>query len=202
MVNDAHTTSSRHEIALRPAIRYFGLLVPITIGLPHVIALIGLGIATVFASESDADWLKDIGWQGILMSLVFASLGLWTGYRWWRLGASIDEREVIMRGLFRSIGVSSTSFHEVRLQSMRTHSQEHGYSMKQRYALVDAHDRVIAVLPPSVSLCGDFPAFLERLRSRASRNARSTTGPLSRDLSQLPVDEWTLKDMENYERNS
>jgi hypothetical protein len=165
MDDNSHSTSPRYEIALRPVIQYFGLLVPIIIGLPHVIALIGLGIATVFASESDADWLKDIGWQGILMSLVFASLGLWTGYRWWRLGASIDEREVIIHGLFRSISFSSTSFHEVRLPSIRTHSQEHGYSMKRRYALVDAQNRVIAVLPPSVSFCQDFQAFLERVRS-------------------------------------
>ena len=194
--------SARYEISLRPMIRYFGVLVPMVIGLPNLVALLVLGYSAILTNETDSDWQKVVSWQGILMSVFFAMFGGWTGWRWWRLGAFLNEKEVVMRGLFRSVHVPSANIHQVRLESIQTHSHEHGYTRKYRYEFVDMKGEIIAILPPSVALCRDFHLFMSRLERLASLNKRSTTTLQSRDITHLPVEDWTIKDIENYERNS
>ena len=194
--------STRYEISLRPIVRYFGVLVPMVIGLPHLIALLGLAYFAILPNKTDADWLKDVSWEGILMSVFFATVGGWTGWRWWRLGAYLDEKEVVLRGLFRSVCIPSANIYEVRLESIQTHSHEHGYSTEQRYEFVDANGETIAILPPSVSYCKDFQAFLSRLERLANLNRRKSPDEQTRSITHLSVEDWTMKDIEDYERNS
>ena len=199
---DTKTMSARYEISLRPMLRYFGLLVPTVIGLPHIIALLGLGYAAVFASESDASGLKVVSWLGILMSCLFASLGGWFAWRWWRLGAYLDAKEVGMRGLLRSVRIPVAKIHDVRLESIPTYSFEQGHSRKSRHVFVDQEGKTLASLPASVSICKDFQLFLSRLERVASQNKRSTARLDTRDLSNLPIEDWTSQDIEDYEKNS
>ncbi len=106
-----------------------------------------------------------------------------------------------MRGLFRSVRIPSANIFEVRLESIQPHSHEHGYSKKQRYA----NGQTNAILPPSVSFCRDFHLFLSRLERLARLNKQSATSIArrqSRDINHLPVEDWTSKDIDDYEKNS
>ncbi|TWU02529.1 hypothetical protein [Stieleria varia] len=184
--------TSQH-IALRPLIRYLGLLIPLLIGVPYAIGTL------YFVLNPDVA-VKE--WPGVLMSVFFATLGLVSGWRWWRIGAEIGQDEIAMRGLLFSVYVPIDGFDRVNKVWIETNHHEQGKGKTYQYRFVDANESVVGKIPASVEMCVDFQSFLSKLEQIAAGNRKTSAGSSSRQLSSKPVDEWTIQDIERYEQEN
>jgi len=185
--------AKQHSIALRPLLRYFGLLVPVVVGLPSVFGVL-------FFLTHPRELMNN--WPGALMASCFAAIGGFFSWRWLRLGAEIRESEIVMRGLLRTIRIPRTGFKQFSKEWYQDHSHEHGSMNSYSYLFMDSDGKKIATMPSSLEICLDFSVFEGQLVKIAADNRKNSGHSLTRDLQHLPVDQWTLDDIEKYEQDA
>lgn len=156
---------------IRPVwyIRFLAGLVFVIAGLPSTGAIAYL---LFHPAEAIANW------PGALLCLAIATIVIWGGFRWFRLGGRMDQQEIVLNGMLRTYRVPLCKLHKLRTVRVQVRSlSDHGDRIKETTYLLGADDEQLAVLPESLRVCRGYAEFKQTLEQTAARS-RQLSGTL------------------------
>ncbi len=183
---------------IRPLIRYLGFVVGLVVGTPS-----GFGCLW---------WLihpTEIVDNPIAVAFCFVLFPLiaWATYRWMSIGGTLSKNALILRGWFSTVNISPDALTEIRRLERTVMSKNvsgaAGYSARTEYyyEMFDHRGESLGEVPSAVSICKDWDQFFQHMQELAakSRKLTPTSDVESRNLADIPPDEWTAEDIERYE---
>lgn len=178
-------------IRLRPLISWLGGFLGLLVSAPGILGCVYWALHPTAAAHDPAS---------PLFCLAQAVICGWPTYRWLTIRGSADEHSLYLRGWFKTLAVPTHRVAAVRQIVVET-MNDSGTHRTPHDVLVDHAGKSLGRIPDALGMCPDWKPFLAHLRRLAA--ASREVGPAAaepRPLEDIPVSEWTLEDVDRYER--
>lgn len=185
-------------MTIRPhmLIRVLGSIVAFVVVFPSAFALL-YAITHIDAVTKDP--------LALAFPLIIAPIGMFFGYRWFRMGGKITRDEIILNGWIYSKRIPKYELNKISEQRVRTSSDSN--AMEDLILLMDKNEVEIAKVPNSLNICRKYKQFIRNLHhvaqfNREHKNHGRPSSSNEISIQDKPVDEWTAEDIERYEQEN
>ncbi|WP_437200966.1 hypothetical protein [Planctomicrobium sp. SH664] len=181
------------RIRLRPLLRYLGVTLGVVASAPTVLGIL-------FFLLNPSELVRDP--LSFLMCVAIAAPIVYGTFRWVTIQGVVTSDSILIRGWFKTVVVDPSRIIWIRKVKKQV-KQEHRTRNEWEYRLCDQKGRTLATVPAAIHASPGWEQFLQLMQRLASVNRiRENVTAADGHLLDIPVDEWTLQDLEKYERES